>query len=205
MVSLLWFKIKGDPLNFFNDRIAGYVQYVSIIIEALGLILTYLEVMHPNKADSLEHLIDHIENFLKNLLKKDSPALLSKKETKAAYIIGILIGSILILVQFIIAISIQFFFWEIGSMMFEPLNWVNVIILIAFIVISILLSFYLAHVIVLHVFLNVFQLFMQALQKLIVILNHTTKGRALGGIGILLAFGGFIGELYQILTIYYSQ
>ena len=43
----------------FNESLANILQHISIFLEALGLSLTYIEVLHSDVADKIEEFIDN--------------------------------------------------------------------------------------------------------------------------------------------------
>ena len=55
---------------FLNDAWANKIQFITLPLEIVGFVLTFIEVLFPRFADKLEELADYLqEEFRKNLPK----------------------------------------------------------------------------------------------------------------------------------------
>ena len=57
-------------MEIFNDDLSDVLQYVSLILESVGLTLAFIEIKSPNTAALLEASIHGFENHLKELGNK---------------------------------------------------------------------------------------------------------------------------------------
>ena len=166
-------------MGFFNSSTADVVQHISIAVEAIGLTLTYIEVRHPEKADRIEDVIDQ-------LAARQYPKSGPLRALQPALYCLITIALAWAPLSFIGSLRVQGYISG-GA---------HLAITLAVIAVGIALFFWgrLADAAV--------EWISSQLSTLISALNKWSGGRALGTLGVLFALLGFIGEIYQIFTLY---
>lgn len=55
-----------ESQHIFNNLWAIYIQHVSFPLEAIGLLLVFIEVKYPEIADRIENTIDRTYDYLKS-------------------------------------------------------------------------------------------------------------------------------------------
>ena len=186
-------------MAIFSSNNANFIQHISVIIEFIGLLLTFIEVFKPKSADKIEEKIDNtylqtafsirktfnnIRHWLEDII---NPAIVVIS-TIVALILTIIIGNYLE--------NYEAFRFPLGLL---QLYLVGYLIMVMFNPKSIFRFIWKAIQIFLYA---IFLLPLGVLRTCIYSLNKVTNGRAIGGIGVNLALFGFLCELFQIIIIY---
>jgi hypothetical protein len=169
--------------SLFSNAIANYVQQVSLILEAVGLTLAYVELRRPELARSLENKLDiSTELFIwlarslipPELIPKRLPKDSNGQPTDRQKSLGVTVIKTCFLLDLIFLIVLLF-----G--LIRPMTFLLIFIGTGS-------PFYLGLIAV-------------AFALLVNALNRLGNERALGSIGLLLAAVGLVGELYQVIVI----
>lgn len=167
-------------MDFFNNDTANSVQLISMPIESIGFMLTFIEVIKPDIADKIENFIDRAEIQSLSLYKKHLNKLGAFLQN------GKLILAMMIFAVAWLAVGI---YRTIYDLSFEQISQIFWIVSFPLIVLS---------------FVLVYGILVSSLNSLIKFLNTFSNGKALGSIGLILAFLGLCGEIYQVLTLFFG-
>lgn len=154
---------------FFNEIWADRLQYITIWLEVVGFILTFIEVLFPKFADEIEKTIDDMSAVFDNL----------SDTVKLWGWIGYFFLPILLVVGLIIGLIFQSLSGTLPKL-YPKLYAILGALLITIVVLSVVL--------------------LKSASMLIRLLNRLSNGRALGSLGLILAFLGVLGEAYQYIT-----
>lgn len=168
--------------GFFNEQWADKIQLVSIWLETLGLALVVIELFKSQWADKIEDAIDKTEQRTRVWFGKLGLALPYSVETEKRTGLHSGFGLRWIVTLYFVGQTV----WYITDMVKgETLDQIDtVIFLFGAAVATLTIAYYL----------------LKGLHSCIHFLNKLTNGHALGSIGLLLAILGFLGEVYQVIT-----
>ncbi|MEL6339952.1 MAG: hypothetical protein AAFQ65_08585, partial [Myxococcota bacterium] len=168
------------------------VQVVSLFLESIGLSLALLENFAPEAADQLEEKIDEARESLRtigrllarNSLKLVRPVLWISVALAVLIVtplqLFIMLSSLLPEASgFLVRETVESLVWIAMACVLIP--WVTGV-LSPLLVLSFAVPF-------------------AALSFVIARLNCLTSGRAIGGLGVVIASVGFVGEIYQVLSL----
>jgi len=200
IVSVMWLP---DP---------DVVQHISLPLELLGLFLVLIELFYREAANKLESLIDGHSNlsipFLMKIREGNWP--LQKKQVvllwfmSTAYPIMVImllwysLGTV-ILVPVAAFVFLGFWLEEIGAgvQRFPEWGFKRLKRWVVYAVVWIILPFFIC----LYLGYLAAGVILLPLKGLLMAFNRLGDGHGIGGIGLMLGFVGFTGEVYQVLMI----
>ena len=168
-------------MDFFNECWAATVQKYSLGLEALGLLLAFIELKEPGKARAIEDWLDGIPREIERI-----------RDLVLDFIIGesllVKVGTYLVY-GVVLLITLTAILASAGGPIFQYREfWTAIITGVKIVAIS--------GGVVLAVLILV-----SALNNTIHFLDDYSDGRALGALGVVLALTGVIGEVYQVITL----
>lgn len=167
-------------MSFLNDQSADLVQLISLPLESVGLALAFVELRTPALADRIESAIDSVERKLLGVVSLDT-----------------LQGLVWPFALFGIAlVAATFLHYGLSIEIFTPSHGVSLPWAI------VLAVFWLGGGVLAAILL--FLLPVVALGTALRTIDRYARGRALGGLGLLLSVLGLLGEVYQVLTMFYG-
>ena len=160
-------------LSFFNDTAAEYIQFISMILEMIGITLAYIEIRYKSLANAMERKILLEESRIKNLAYK----LIENK-------LFVSLVTIFITVVFFIEIPYLVGFFD----RVIPEDWTHIKAMIIWMTLPIIVLFVIGIGFIL-------------LGDFISWLNHFSEGHAIGALGVVVTGMGLLGDTYQVITI----
>lgn len=163
-------------MQFFNENTSNYLQFFSMTMEVLGISLAYLEIKYKSIARSIEEKILNDEEKIKEFAMK----LMENKIFSA-------LVTIFIIILFFFFVPYMFGFYDhvlppdMKSIQ-QTIMWVTSPVIVLFII----------------------GLCLILLGDFVSWLNHFSDGHAIGALGVVITGLGLLGEVYQILTIFYG-
>ena len=188
----------GQFMNMFNEEWAVNVQHVTIWLELVGFTLTFIEVLYPKIADSIEKAIDDVPIVASYFLSGNDFLTLYYRylivwDRKTRKLISELmplesvektfsfkLTAVVVFILFGVLYVLSGFFAS-KLFLYTGITWLAVLTLFIFVLVGSNLAFV-------------------QIQKLIAKLNSLSDGRAIGSMGLILAFAGLLGEAYQYIT-----
>lgn len=161
-------------MTFLSEQVANNLQRIAVLFEFLGLSLTFIEVKYPAHADSIERTIDSwTRRFFGWSDQLDPRGNLFPNSPVPGCLAAFAVG-----------------FIPLGFLLFERFLPAEV-------------RFYVGWGIAL-VYVPIFAPFfvLYYLGTTLKQLDEWSNGRALGSLGVFLAFVGFTMEIYQVLTLH---
>ena len=163
-------------MHFFNETASTYLQFFSMFMEVIGITLAYLEIRYKPVARKLEATIQVFEGTIKEFGYK----LLENK------MFSTLISVFVIVVFFFEIPYMAGFYDKILPTDYRGIQdvmlWMTSPVVFLF-VLSVLIVFF---------------------AEFVAWLNRFSDGHAIGALGVVITFLGFLGETYQVLTIFYG-
>ena len=198
--------------SFFNSKAADVVQLVALPVEIIGFTLALIEIYFTDLARQIESFLDDYEDFLWRNIKKLSIQNIkttvlqvkeiiranfgiSKSERKFSWaaVLTLLAGISVMLAE----VGLDLYIFKLPLLPSIAVIFVMILLLLHFVwVVVIMVTLILALVSL------VMLVFFVPIVSSINFLNRLTKGRALGAIGLILAFCGLLGEIYQVVTMF---
>ena len=157
----------------FNRNTSEYIQFISMVLEIIGITLAYIEIRYKPLANRIEQKILFEENRIKDFAYD----MLKNK---------LFSGLITVFVTVIFFIEIPYlagFFDKI-----VPPEWSNVKLAVIWSTLPVVTLFVLSVCFLL-------------LSDFVSWLNHFSNGHAIGALGVVVTFLGLLGETYQVITI----
>ena len=163
-------------MQFFNETVSNYLQFVSMFMEVIGISLAYIEIRYKPLKFKIEAKILAGETRMRQMSWR-----LAQNNLFSALI-----------TVFVIVV----FFFEIPYMagLFDkllPQEWQDFQETLYWLTFPVILLFFLV-------------LFVILLGEFVSWLNRFSEGHALGALGVVVTSIGLTGEIYQILTIFYG-
>lgn len=196
--------------SFFNENLANNIQCISLPLEAIGFILTMIEVLKPELADSIELSIDKYR--FPNVYQLKSVKFLIRFHEKKKKVLR---NYYYLIRQFLLLLYLIYFIYLFQLVLTchegvlydsatTKTNYVALKLIYLYLftfAISVISIVYMSHH-ALDIFVHSMALISEISLSIIKFLNKISNGRAIGTLGLLIAFLGVIGEYYQIFSIH---
>ncbi|MDH5379832.1 MAG: hypothetical protein OEW75_03210 [Cyclobacteriaceae bacterium] len=163
-------------MNFFNETASNYLQFVTMVLEIVGITLAYIEIRYKPLAKRTENWILRLEDKIKDFAWK----------VVRNNMFSTLITLFVIVIFFF---EVPYFAGFYDKILPAGMKSIQDIF------------YWLTFPIVLLFFLGLFVIF---LSEFIAWLNRFSGGHAIGALGVVVTLVGLIGEVYQVLTIFYK-